>query len=115
MQTTQKNINCALINCRSAIKKTSGIKVDITEQKLDLYALTETLIKEDDTITPLYLCPPNYEALSFPRSNRTGGGIALIYNKCIDVKKDTVYSYKSMECTDFCINHQHKDVKFTVI
>ena len=97
------------------LTKPSGIKVHITEQKLDMYALTETWIKEDDTITSLHLCSPNYKALSFPRSNRTGGGIALIYNKWIDVKTGTVYSYKSMECTDFCINHQHKDTKFAVI
>ena len=112
---TKTNISCGLINCRSAINKASDIKVDIREKKLDLYALTETWIKEDDTVTPLHMCPPSYEVLSFPRSNRTGGGIALIYNKCIDVKKDTVYSYKSMECTNFCINHQCKDTKFAVI
>ena len=82
---------------------------------LDLYALTEMWIKENYTITSLHLCPPNYEALSFPWSNRTGGGIALIYNKCIDVKKDTVYSYESIKCIDFHINHQCKDTNFAVI
>ena len=72
-------------------------------------------MKKNDTITPLCLWPPNSEALPFSRSNRTGGGIGLIYNKCTDVKKDTVYSYKSEECANFHINHQHKDTKFAVI
>ena len=42
----------ALINCRSVINKTQEIQLELIRNNLDLCILTETWIKEGDTITP---------------------------------------------------------------
>ena len=59
-----KSLQCATINCRSVINKSADLKVEISNNNIDLCALTETWIKEDDTITPLELCPPGYKSIS---------------------------------------------------
>ena len=73
------NYNGLLINCRSFTNKTECIQAEITEANAALCALTETLIKEDDDLTPLPLCPSGYKYVSVPRKVRSGGGLALIY------------------------------------
>ena len=44
-------IRCALVNCRSVVNKISEIKYEIAQSHLDLLALTETWIRDDDTLT----------------------------------------------------------------
>ena len=72
-------IRCALVNCRSAVNKTSEIKLQIVQSHLELFALTETWIRDDDNLTETQICSPGYKAVPIPHPGRTGGGIALIY------------------------------------
>ena len=66
--TTGKNrsLLCATINCRSIINKSAVLKVEISNKNINLCALTETWIKEDDMLTPLELCPSGYKLISIP-------------------------------------------------
>ena len=81
VQSSENNsslIRCALVNRRSVVNKISEIKYEIAQSDLDLLALTETWIR-DDNLTETQICPPGYKVLSIPQLARTGGGIALIY------------------------------------
>ena len=72
---------------------------------LDLCALTETWIKEDENNTiPNCLCPSGYNSISIPHINRTGEGIALVYRSNLDVKINSSYTFEAMECVDFNLN-----------
>ena len=42
----------ATINCCSIVNKTADFKIDLHAQNVDICALTETWLKEDDAITP---------------------------------------------------------------
>ena len=108
-------IRCALVNCRSAVNKTSEIKLEIVQSHLDLFALIETWIRDDDTLTETQICPPGYKAVSIPHPGRTGGGIALIYHDSLQVKRDTTYSFQTMECTNFNLSLQGKPLHLTII
>ena len=81
------NYNGLLINSRSVTNKTDCIQAEITEANAALCALTETWIKEYDDITPLQLCPNGYKCILIPRKVRSGGGLALIYQDNINLKK----------------------------
>ena len=59
-----RSLQCATINCRSIINKSADLKDEISNKNINLCALTETWIKEDDMITPLELCPPGYKSIS---------------------------------------------------
>ena len=65
---------------------------------------TETLIKEDDNITPARLCPNGYKSLSISRLDRTGGGIAIVFKKDLNVTKACTTTYTTMEMATFWIN-----------
>ena len=64
-----KNLQCATINCRSIVNKSADLKVEISNNNIDLCTLTETWIREDDNITPLGICPLGYKSISIPRQN----------------------------------------------
>ena len=108
-------IPCALVNCRSVVNITSEIKLEIVQSHLDLFALTETWIRDDDTLTETQICPPGYKAVSIPCPGRTGGGIALIYHDSLQVKRDTTYSFQTMECTNYNLSLQGKPLYLAII
>ena len=55
----QSSIHCAMVNCWSIVNKTQTIQVDTARHNIDLCALTETWIKQEDNTTILACCPPN--------------------------------------------------------
>ena len=88
----------ATINCHSIVNKTADFKIDLHTQNVDICALTETWLKEDDAITPMEMCPAGYASLSVPQTDRLGGGLALVFRKDLDIMQGTVYKFSSMEC-----------------
>ena len=108
--------HCAVVNCRSVGNKINDIKHEIYNHILDLCALTETWIKEDEnTIIPNHLCPSRYNTISIPHINRTGGGIALVYRSNLDVKINTSHSFEAIECVDFNLNLDRHNSLLAVI
>ena len=89
--------NAGLINCRSVVKMTAGLKVELADCNLHVCALNETCIKEGDDTAPNQLCLEGYSIALVPRVDRAGRGIALIYKSDIKLKAKIVYSYASME------------------
>ena len=109
------NCRCATVNCHSIVNKTSDFKVELTDHKLDVCALTETWIREGDVTTAIQLCPEGYSAVSIPREGRIGGGIAIVYRSDITLRSKSVYNYQSMECADFLLAFQTMLVNLCVI
>ena len=50
-----------------------NIQLEIADNNLGIYVITEMWIKEDDDITPLQLCPSDYKVISIPQKNIIGG------------------------------------------
>ena len=67
----------------------------------------ETWIRLDDTITSTWLCPPNYDIISIPRKDCIGGGLALMYNKRLNTKLKSSYSFNTVECSDFILENRN--------
>ena len=106
---------CATVNCHSIVNKISDFKVELTDHKFDICALTETWIREGDITTAVQLCPEGYSAVSIPREGRIGGGIAIVYRSDITLRSKSVYNYQSMECADFLLAFQNMLVNLCVI
>ena len=109
------NYNGLLINCRSVTNKMECIQAEITEADAALCVLTETWIKKDDDITPLYPCPSGYKCTSIPGTVRSGGGLALIYWDNINLKTEKEYSFNTMKCDDFSIKLPSKTIHHGLI
>ena len=99
----QHNIHCGLVNCKSIVNKTQAIQDKIGNCKLDICALTETWIKPEDNITHIAISPPGYKAISVPRTNKTGGGMAIIHCNDFTINHHKTYDFTSMECSSFTI------------
>ena len=86
----------------------SALFVDyINECKADLCAKTETWLSDNDSAVCYKITPPCYTLFHFPRSDRRGGGTALLFrdnvNVCI-LKSGSRNSFEFSEhlvCTGF--------------
>ena len=96
-----------LINPRSCNNKTALMKQFINDLDLDICAITETWLKEDDEISKAALKPEGYEILSSPCPTRLGGGIAVIYTRDLKVTKSQEHHFRTCKCTDYKISFHH--------
>jgi hypothetical protein len=92
-----------LFNARSAVRKAASVHDVISDNGLDVIALTESWMRSDDpdAIT-LDVAPPGYSVLhAFHDStacNRTrGGGVALIYRSTLKATQLPVEKYTQFE------------------
>ena len=108
-------ISGALRNCRTVTKETQEIQIKLTNNNLDVCVLTETWIKEDDNITPTRLCQKGYKCLSISRPDITGGGIAIVFKKDLNVTKACTTTYLTMEMATFRININNHVINLVTI
>ena len=110
-----KDLHSALINCRYVVNRTQEIQLELVLNNLDLCILTETWIKEDDTIIPIRLCPSGYKALSISRHGKIGGGIAIVYKSNLNISIARGQPFKTMESTCFSINTGNRLINLIAI
>ena len=59
-------IKYGLVNYQSVVNKTLLIQTEVFTNKLDICALTETWIKQDDKLTTHCICPLGYKCITPP-------------------------------------------------
>ena len=95
------------VNARSICNKTNSFQQYITENNIDLCAITETWIKETYDINLTKEIPPmGYNIISHPhKTGKQGGGLALTYRNTIKLqdKTDNTRNYETMEHSNFDI------------
>ena len=89
--------------------------MEIATNNYDLCALTETWIKEDDTLTSHRMCPPGYSVTSVPRTNCMGGGIAIVHKTGLSVTLINSDTTSSMEYAEFKIANHENDQQHNMI
>jgi hypothetical protein len=83
----KKFLHCSLINARSILSNKSVIQHHIIFHDLDLLAITESWLREDEGDEILReLCPAGYVSLQKPRVGRRGGGVAIICRDSIRIR-----------------------------
>ena len=98
-------MNCAklaLLNARSVRNKTDFITDYIHEHDLDIVALTETWLTNDqkDTANIRKLAPDGYNFVHFPRSDRQGGGVGVLYKSCLTLILSRPWQASSFQCLE---------------
>ena len=111
----QDDLHSVLINCRSVVNKTQEIQLELVNNNLDLCILTETWIKECDTITPTRLFPNGYKSLSISRQDRVGGGIAIVYKSELNISIARGQPLKTMESSCFSISTGNRLINLITI
>ena len=84
------------INARSICNKIPSLHHSICENNIDICAVSETWIKQDDDCTQKELALPGYKVLSYLQSDgHVGGGLAFIlkdYLKVTDPTQNATFS-----------------------
>ena len=93
-----------LVNARSICNKPHTVQDLIVSSKIDMLAITETWIpNQDDESALLAACPTGYSACHRARSHRlkkTGGGVAIVYRSTMRAFVQQPILYTSFEYTD---------------
>ena len=64
--------------------------------------ITETRIKQDDSMTAKEIPPPGYSVSSSPgQGNRAGGSTELMYKDIYNVTQTATPSITTMECSSY--------------
>ena len=116
LQTSAKLTNFALLNTRSLCNKTLQVKDYVVENDIDLLAITETWLLDQDSHTTRELCPTGYMLHSVPRGSR-GGGVALLSKKALKVKNCSTAKrkFKSFEYVELSLNHLSTNLRIVIV
>jgi tRNA A58 N-methylase Trm61 len=82
---TVSKLSCGYLNARSVKNKASEISEFITDNKLDVCAISETWLNDGDVdaVSCDALKPAGYRLDHVPRSTGKGGGVAVVYKSTI--------------------------------
>ena len=97
------------------VNTTLSLQVEVINNSIDLCALTEIWLKQEDNTTSAVICPNGYKAINIPTPNRMGGGIAIIHQKELNVSHVKTYKFDTMESADFKISATEADKHLTLI
>ena len=86
-----------LLNTRSINEKETSIYELITDKQLDYLALTETWCTDKSSVSLGLIQPPGYSIIHFPRHDRRGGGVGLIYRDSYEAKRVKCEKFSSFE------------------
>lgn len=105
-----------LVNSRSVRNKIDVIQDRITVAQLDILALTETWLTDEDNGILRSLCPAGYSAVSAPRHGRRGGGVALIHRDSFVAKVKTRHpGISSFEYLDIQMSYGSSSLRLLVL
>ena len=87
-----KNRECGLLNARSINNKDDSIYELITDNDLDVLALTETWCTNNSDVSLGLVTPPGYAIVQTHRSSR-GGGVGVIYRDSLRARTEKFQKY----------------------
>ena len=93
-------IDFCLLNTRSINNKALALKDYAVDHDLDIFAMTETWLSDNDASSVGEVCPTGYYFHHVPRKNSRGGGVGLLFKKRIKIKEQSQEKFKSFEYTD---------------
>jgi len=120
----EKPITACLLNAHSIKNKTThcknnkaDLKEYCIEQDIDIFAITETWLKDKDDHILMDITPKGYSNINVPRPRKNkGGGLALIYKSSIKVKHNiNVTTYKTFELLQCDIGEGSNTIKMLLI
>ena len=97
------------------VNKRQEIHLELVLNNLDLCILTETWIKEGDTITPTSLCSSGCKSLSISRHDKIGSGIAIVYKSNLNISIARGQPFKTIESTCISINTGNRLINLITI
>ena len=101
---------------RSAKNKTNHLRDYVTDNDVDIFCMTETWLKTEETATISELVPETHVLHHSPREGRSrGGGVGIVLSKSFKSIKSTSRKYEHFECIQVDFTHKNKQLCIFVI
>ena len=97
-------LKMSLLNTRSVCNKAVLLCEHIVDKNLDVFLMTETWLKESDSLVINDLCPEGYAFMGESRSsNARGGGVGIVFRDSLSqqITRESQGSYKTFEAMTF--------------
>ena len=110
--THTKFLRFANVNARSLKNKTAEIVDHVLSNNIDVCIVTETWLKDVDTVSIAALSPPGYSFKNLPRqSNRMGGGTGIMFNTNFKVTLIDGGEKRSFEYSEWNLTLLNRTIK----
>ena len=116
-QTSRSSLlTLCLANAQSIKSKSTDLLNYVLSKDLDLFAITETRLREKDTAARLEFIPSEtHKFIHVNRVDRLGGGTGLLFKKNIDVKKVDAGMTNSFEFSEWKVEFESLRVRLVII
>ena len=111
------NLNAGLWNARSLTGKIGHLSSTLINENLDLMFLTETWIKQHDDpiISEFRSAASGYDFYQRSRTQRRGGGVAILARSNLKLDHKKSYCFKTFECLEVTFRSQSVLLRTVVI
>ena len=111
----QTNLHLTFWNVRSLCNKATEVGDYITEQNIDLLAITETWLKDTDSHVISECTPTGYSICHTPRITSSGGGVALVYKSSMKLSSWKPLHFNSFEATLATLLYHGISIKLVIL
>ena len=113
----ENTLKVCYLNARSVNNKSQQIAEHITDEQIDLCAVTETwLTSESNRVTLGNLTPEGYTLMHVPRKDKKGGGVAIICRSSLKVTvQPTEELYETFERIEVLLSSSKACIRLSVI
>lgn len=105
---------CSL-NARSVRNKSADLVSYVESSGADIFAVTETWLSEIDDACRAEITPPGYKLFDCTRSDRTGGGTALLIRENLHVSCVDAGERTSFEFSHWMVEFQSRKLQIVII
>ena len=92
-----KSLKITYMNVRSVNNKTQEIGQHVLDFESVICLITETWLRSGDDITLRQFTPVGYSLLQVPRSNKSGGGVAMLFKSGLNIKEQPAEAHSTFE------------------
>ena len=112
----RKWLRFANVNARSVKNKAAVIVDHVVSNNIDFCMMTETWLKDWDSVSAAALSPPGYSFKSFPRqSDRKGGDTGIMFNHDLEVSLINGGEKRSFEFSEWNFPMIGRVIKVVVV
>ena len=105
-----------MVNCRSVRNKGPCINYTVTVHSVDILAVTETHIRQEETDSLLHsITPTGFKFCHKPRIHGRGGGVGFFINKAIQFRSVDTPTFSSFENVSIAIGSAAQQLVLTCV
>ena len=112
-----KKLTVSYFNAGSVRNKATAITDFLTDEKVDICAITETWLKDGtkDIVSYGDITPAGYKLEHIPREKRRGGGVAVIYKATLKAKMQKVTKHETFEIMEILLTARNDSIRLSVL